>query len=315
MANFAGLAIVAGLALLLAWNGAGVLAWFFFVILAGPVALTCALFPYQVLIQEGRVFRASVAGVRELGPADSVRTVVVTRQVRNKSSQQRLVYRVGLEMDQGVTWLWEPTSYPAARRLSERLARALKRDIHDSAQGEAQLRSHGELDKLWLESGSATPELPDPPRCIEVVSEAPRLQLKLPRPRLGPYLATFVGAALFLSLGVGMLQSLWEFGQYWTVAVISFVVALAAVRFGTQALARPGLEAFRGRLSVVRQLGPVRLREPVDLRRLEEIRVDGSDLVFLSDRGVQRVATTLRGSEGQWVEMALSRALRETVPA
>jgi len=94
--------------------------------------------------------------------------VTVGKEVRSDSNSSKMVFPVRLAGSAGIDDLEydAPVDYPAARRLSEDLARYTGLDIEDSMSGRKVMRQVGDLDETVRQRHRRTREripLPDPP--------------------------------------------------------------------------------------------------------------------------------------------------------
>lgn len=214
----------------------------------------------------------------------SVRQVVLTKEQRRGSKGRTYhVYPIRLEGTSPLD-LWEERSHAAGRRLAEQVAKALRKPLRDEAAGEPVVRGPAELDLSLgerLRARGRPPAVPPLPSGSAIrltrAGEGGETVLTLPGSR-PPALAALLGVGVPLILGGVFFAIATGLGRLIGVAfavlfLAFFAWALAAnARTSTLTLGRDFV-ASRGRGAGRR----------IPLARLEEVRLDGDDVLLLSD--------------------------------
>jgi len=137
--------------------------------------------------------------------------ITVEKEVRSDSNSSKTVFPVKLVGGGGVEDLEydAPGDYPAARRLSEELARFVRLDIEDSMSGRTVHRRLDELNESVRDRMRRTRErvpLPDAPweMIAEIREEAGGTVIDLPPPGLKPAHLAPIVPALFFVVMVGL---------------------------------------------------------------------------------------------------------------
>ena len=221
--------------------------------------------------------------LRGAAPA-AVREVVLSKELRRGSKGRTYhVYPVRLEGTAPLP-LWEESSHARGRRLAEQAAKALRKPLRDEALGEPVVRQPAELDLSLgerLRARGRAPAVPPLPAgsglTLTRAGEGGETVLTLPGTR-PPALAAALGLGVPLLLGAVFFAVASGVGRFIGVAFALLFLAvfawalLAAARTSTLTLGRDFV-ASRGRGRSKR----------IPLARLEEVRVDGDDVVLLSD--------------------------------
>lgn len=221
--------------------------------------------------------------LRGAAPA-AVREVVLAKEQRRGSKGRTYhVYPVRLDGTAPLA-LWEESSQPRGRRLAEQVAKALRKPLRDEALGEPVVRQPAELDLSLGERLRARGRPPAVPPLsagsgltLTRAGEGGEAVLALPGSK-PPALAAVLGLGVPVLLGGTFFAVASGIGRFIGVAFALLFLAffgwalLAAARTSTLTLGRDFV-ASRGRGRSRR----------IPLAKLEEVRVDGDDVVLLSD--------------------------------
>lgn len=287
--------------------GAGLIPAAIPALLLGLFAYLVLSAPYQLVVDRhaGEVRVKALTGTTRVASLGDINGIRLREETRGSGKNRQRVYCLRLMVPGSDPELAAPSSYPEARRISERLARKLQVDIWDEGQGEPQQRDHKLVDAPWAEV-APVPEGPMPPAPgrLEMLESWPRLAVRLPR--ASPVLAicglAVAGLPLLLLALAFTLPALAWVG-------LAGVLLVGLVLKLSPCLVNPILEAGPGALSVRTMLG---LRS-IDLRKLEEIRfVYGllGGLALIDDHRVYLVYSELSWEEAEWLKLALAKAVR-----